>query len=92
MAGFAAAAVVLAVAETVAGDYTVALVGILLAAVAGLRAAGVSLTGSTLEQRRLDICPRCGKRDLAPDLDGSGIRHCWACGADVTPTGITNSS
>jgi len=39
MAGFAAAAVVLAVAEIVAGNYMIALVAIVLAAVAGLRAA-----------------------------------------------------
>jgi hypothetical protein len=84
MAGFAAAAVVLAVAEIAAGRYTIAVAAILLAAVAGLRAAGVSFIGSTPEQGRLDTCPRCGKRDLAPDLDGTGVRHCGACGADVT--------
>lgn len=46
MAVFAVAAAVVAVVEIVAGDYIVALIGIFLAIVAGLRAAGVSLVGN----------------------------------------------
>lgn len=84
MAAFGAAAVVLAVAEIAAGRYTIAVAAILLAAVAGLRAAGVSLVGSAPEHRRLDTCPKCGERGLAPDLNGTGVRHCGSCGADVT--------
>ena len=83
MAAFGAAAVVLAVVELAAGEYVIAVTAILLAAVAGLRAAGVSLVGSAPEQRGLDTCPQCGERGLAPDLDGTGVRHCGACGADV---------
>jgi hypothetical protein len=84
--------VLLIVVQVAAGDYTTALATALLLVVIASRLFGFSLTGSTPEQRRLDICPRCGKKDLAPDLDGSGVRHCWACGADVTPAGITEGS
>jgi hypothetical protein len=76
-------ALVLFVLQLAAGVYLgAAAIGVVLLLIAA-RLFGFSLTGSTAEQRRLDVCPRCGKRDLAPDLDGSGSRHCWACGADV---------
>lgn len=83
MASFGAAALVLAVAEIVTGGYTIAVAAILLAAVAGLRAAGVSLVGSAPEHRRREVCSQCGERRLDPDANG--VRHCSACGAEVTP-------
>jgi len=82
MAAFGAAAVVLAVAEIVAGNYVIAVAAILLAVVAGLRAADVSLVGSAPAERP-ETCPRCGGRALAPDVEGTGVRHCSVCGADV---------
>jgi hypothetical protein len=37
---------------------------------------------------RVDRCPRCGERTLAPDTNGTGIRHCWGCGADISSEAV----
>ncbi len=84
--------IVIVAVQLAAGRYEVAVIFSLLLVVVCSRLAGIRLTGSAPARHRLDVCPRCGKKDLAPDLDGSGVRHCWACGLDVASSGVPESS
>jgi hypothetical protein len=76
--------------QIVAGSYLSGVVTLALAVVLTLRVAGViPASGLRLVKDGLRTCPRCGERKLAPDVDKTGVRHCWNCGADVTAAGVT---
>jgi hypothetical protein len=76
--------------QIVAGSYSSGVVTLVLGGVLILRVAGVIPTsGLRLVKDGLGTCPRCGARKLAPDVDKTGVRHCWNCGADVTAAGVT---
>jgi hypothetical protein len=45
--------------------------------------ASVKFVEDPVDALRTGVCPRCGERKLAPDMDGAGVRHCWGCGADI---------
>jgi hypothetical protein len=80
--------------EIVAGSYSSGVIAFAVAAVLGLRVAGVFPASGSLWPVKdgLGTCPRCGECELAPDVDKSGVRHCWACGADVTTAGVNEGA
>jgi hypothetical protein len=79
--------------QLVGGAYTTGVFTLVLAVVVALRAVGVIPSSGLLRRRDgLSVCPRCGERKLAPDLDHSGVRHCWGCGADISASSATDGS
>jgi hypothetical protein len=79
--------------QLVGGAYTTGGFTLVLAVVIALRAVGVIPSSGLLRPRDgLSVCPRCGERKLAPDVDQSGVRHCWGCGVDIDASGATEGS
>src|SRR5437868_6738959 len=80
-------------AQLVGGAYTTGVFTLVLAVVIALRPIGVIPSSGLLRRGdELSVCPRCGERKLAPDLDPCRVRHCWGCGTDVSASGATEGS
>ena len=70
--------------QIVSGSYASGVIALAVGGVLILRVTGmIPTSGLRLVKDGLDTCPHCGARKLAPDVDKTGVRHCWNCRADV---------
>lgn len=81
--GFAGVLAVAFIVQLAVGAYATAVITVALGLVIALRGFGVIPATGWRPKDDLGVCPRCGQKMLAPDVDKSGVRHCWGCGDDV---------